>query len=682
MASREATLRLNLNSSAFESRMRGLASGVAAAGTRLGSAMSAPLSAGLNAAKSSLSGMANQIKNTAKNMIMFGGAISLGGLVKNAVEMQSLYRRIAFDVSKIKGETYDWQEVQQLIASHMRNTGQSSSNMAKAFHLIFQATGDLEYSADALQAIGIAATASGQDVDVMANAAQLMLRKFDIAAKDMPDALAALLQLTGVGGKGLDELGPRFGILAGEAKTAGMKGAEGMKELLGMFKLLDNEIGEKAEPGVMSLFRQLRAGSGDVKAFSKVGVKFAIDATPLQRFRKILNDTAGRKLAISAFGGGSKEVYDVLVRPFDEAFKRAKSEHKTDLEATNLGITAFDEALTASTKTSWDFDTLQKKAKSRIAEDPSIQMNLAIGKMKSAFNKPEVVAAMNKVATVLPKLATALADFLAWIVKNPWKGVAAFAGGKALLAGGGAAIGVAAPAIGVALVNSVRGMLTGAGAAGVGAAAGTAGATTAGAAATAAAASTGTVFPTVAGGAASAASGAAGIGAGALVAGTAIAAAGGAAVGYSIYKGAVEPALAARLEGLRGIDELLMTAEETSGGKATRSGNLKAVLEKVRAAQEEGAPTGFSSFMSSIAKTAGADIDSAEKQHADRLLRLGEAEQRLLERLIALEKGAGGAAEKLRDVGKAGPVTAPGTHRGVKASAHNAPGAAPVPQGQ
>ena len=122
--------------------------------------------------------MFNSFRGGIKNLLTFGGALGGGALVKNALEMQGIYRNIAFTLSKLPGVTMSWEQVQDMVTQRADETGQKSEDIARAFHSVVMATGNLSYSADALDSIGLAATASGENIDSLATATELMQRKF------------------------------------------------------------------------------------------------------------------------------------------------------------------------------------------------------------------------------------------------------------------------------------------------------------------------------------------------------------------------------------------------------------------------------------------------------------------------------------------------------------------------
>lgn len=429
--SREASIKVSIRRSSFNSDLRGMESQAGATGRKIGNAFRAPMSAGLTSIKQSIAGIGSQIKNTIKRAAQLGGALATGALIKDALEMQGVYRNISFSLSKIPGQIKDWQDVQSMVDTAVENTKQSADKLAESFHEVFKATGDAEFSATAMERVGYAATATGEKVESLAQASQLLKRKFGVTEDSLTDALTRFIQLTGSGGKSLDELTGRFAVMAGEARQAGMQGADGVSELLGMLLLLDERIGEKADPGLKMLFQTLKSGTSQLKRIQKEGrIKIEPEAGALEKLKQILSSTKARAAAEMTITADARTVFDELAKPFDLAMKEAKEKGLKKAEALDAALKAFDDNIAKASKTTMTWDDIMKKHSERVQSDPTVQLNDAINKVKKAFTQPKMIDAIGKLAEKLPDLAEALADLVDWAVDNPWKAVAAGAGLK------------------------------------------------------------------------------------------------------------------------------------------------------------------------------------------------------------------------------------------------------------
>jgi hypothetical protein len=307
--------------------MRQMAADMNAQGWAMGRALSGPMKAGLANVGKSMKNTLNDLKRGFKQVMTLGGAFAGGALIKSGVELQSLYRDIEFSLSKIPGHAMSLLEIQKMTEVAADKSGQKTEKLAQAFHGIFEATGDAQFGADAIEAIGVAATASGEEVDSLASAAQLMQRKFGISSNEIEAGLASFIQLTGSGGKSLDELTGRFAVMAGEAASAGMTGVSGLQQLLGLLVNLDSTIGEKADPGLKMIFQTMKSGSAQMKRLSKESkMKFDADMSGLDKIRKLLTTKKGRAAAEVVFTADARQVFDTLAKPFDAAMEEAKDE--------------------------------------------------------------------------------------------------------------------------------------------------------------------------------------------------------------------------------------------------------------------------------------------------------------------------------------------------------------------
>jgi hypothetical protein len=397
----------------------------------MGKGLSKGLSKGVSSMTKSLGNTVRGITGQLKGALTFGGVLGGGALVKEALEAQSLYRDIAFSLEKIPGNLVTWQDIQKKIDADVDATHQKANMLSEAFHEIFRATGDFKYSSAAISDVGLAATASGEEVSSLATAAQLMSRKFGIGVGDIKEGLVSFLQLTGAGGKSIDELTGRFAVMAGEAAAAGMQGTEGLRQLLGLLINLDSTIGEKADPGLKALFQTMKSGSVQLKRVQDLSkMKFNPDVSGLEKIKQMLTTKKGRAAAEMVFTADARQVFDVLAKPFDDAFKKAQDRGESRAEAIKEGLSAFDKALEKSSTVTWNWSDVQKKASDRMKGDPALKLQDSINKVIQAFSKPKMIKAIDRVADKLPILAEKLAELISWIVDNPWKAVGAGIGLK------------------------------------------------------------------------------------------------------------------------------------------------------------------------------------------------------------------------------------------------------------
>lgn len=510
MANEDATLKISLQPAAFQQGLRSVVDATRNAGQAMGRALKEPINAGLKSAKNEIGSMFSDVKDGLKTIGTLGGALAIGSFVKDAIQLQQAYGNMAAQVNKVAGNAETWQSMQQMIQAEVERTGQKAEVLGEAFMEVFRETASIEDSRKAIAAIGAAATATGQDVHQLAAATQIAMTKFGI--KTPEEALARVIEGTGVGGKQLDQLSGSFEMLGEAAAAAGHTGGGTMTMLLNMI----TTMGDKAEPGLNAMFQTMKQGSGRVLALQKeMGntVKFTADMTAMDRVRATFMSDKGRKAAEKIFKADARVVYDKLAEPFDQAYKEAKEKGLSNAESVKAGLAAFDEYIQRASTSTQQFATIQETAAKRMKEDPAKKLDMAVEKIRLAFTNPRALAALDKLADKLPVFAETVVKVIDYVVSNPWESLATVVSGKLALAFGGSLIQEAVASGMSALLARAAAIQVASTAASVA----TQGATTLG------------VSGAIGAGAAGAGGTAAVIGTGALVAGAALAAG---AVGY------------------------------------------------------------------------------------------------------------------------------------------------------
>lgn len=435
MATNEAKIVVNIERGAFKSSLKGMESDVAASGKRMKTALSSSLSAGLGNVKNSMKGMLSGIGGHMKTLATFGGAIGAGMLVKDALHLQTLYRNIAYNINKIPGQAMKWQDVQAAVDRSVEKTGAKAEDMARTFDFLFKEIGDVDVAKNSLEAIGTIATATGGSVDDLAEVVRLAVEKFNIGTDRLPDALANFESLTGIGGKGIDELGRRFGMMAGAAADAGFTGEEGMRGVLGLLMQVDNAIGERAEPAIKRMFEVLRHGGTDIESIEKkMGRKFNVGEDARERMKAILaKGGPARAELMKKLTGDAYLAFKQIAPAFDTALEKALASGKSQTEATTMALEAFDRSILGSKEQLRSFEDNAKEAARRLKDDPALQLQKAMNKLQKVMTSPQALASIKKLMDVLPPLAENMAKLLGFILDHPL-----IAGGAAVVGKGGA----------------------------------------------------------------------------------------------------------------------------------------------------------------------------------------------------------------------------------------------------
>jgi hypothetical protein len=429
MAEREARVRLSMVTGSY---LGGLQQVSAATKSMLAStaamAKTAGL-AGLSSMKTTALSMASSLKSALSSAVTFGGIAGLTMGIKKGLDLQATYKNLAFNIERATGQAVRWQDVQSTIENAAGATSRTNGEMADSFAKVFRATGDAKFAADSLKTIGTVATATGAEVDELANVTQLLQRKFGVTSNELPDALTRVIEKADAGGVGLGELGNRFALLAGEAAAAGLTGKEGISQLLGTLTALDSRVGEKSVPGMKRLLETFKAGSADLKALEKTGgVKFEADSTAFDKVRQMLSGK-GRTAIEAKLTGEARTVFDELAKPFDDALKNATKAGASQKEATEAGLAAFDAAMNKAGGSALTFERVQKEAATR-GQDAQAKMREATNKIVTALSDEKVLNGMKELAVHAPKVAEAFAKVIGWVSKNPLLGGAALVGGR------------------------------------------------------------------------------------------------------------------------------------------------------------------------------------------------------------------------------------------------------------
>jgi len=410
-----------------------------------------PLNAGLSRMTKDFSALGSRMGGMLKSALTFGGAFAFGASIKGAVDLNSQIQQFTQRVELSTGKTMDWREVQMQLRDATDDTKKSQEELLQTAERVFESTGNAEYSLGIIKAIGKQSQVTGSDMLALGDAGQLAFRKFGVTAEEFNnEVLPGITEKLAGGGLKVEDLQGKFALLATEAEALGFKGGKGFVQLLGLAKELDNELGESLVPGMKRLGEVLKSGTSQVRAIQgllkKSRLKIDVDKQGLDLFRDIL--AKGPKgieaLQQSIRSPEARRTIDNLVKPFEEAFAKAREAGETPAEAARKGLDAFDARMFAFGKTLEDAETLQKRFNDRLRDDPGLKLRDSLNKLELSFQKPQMISALNKLSDNLPALAEAAASALDFIVDHPVLSGAVAVGGRA---GTSFALGAAGEAI-------------------------------------------------------------------------------------------------------------------------------------------------------------------------------------------------------------------------------------------
>ncbi|MBE7480233.1 MAG: phage tail tape measure protein [Polyangiaceae bacterium] len=460
MAEREARVRLSLVAGGYLGGLQQVTAATKAQMASLSTAMGAVGTAGLRGMRGSLAAVGSELKGTLTMAAKFGGIFGAGAALTKAGSLQSTYRDLAFSIERATGEATKWQNVQQQIEPVAMRTGRSSQELADAFKDVLAETGDAKLAAASIGAIGVLATASGRSVGELSSVAGALNDKLGVTAKEMPDALAAAVDLSNKGGIGFEDLTKAIHMTGASARAAGLTGAEAFGSLIALMNKGGDALGstKKGLSAITQLMDQMADPSRQKEIKQSFGVSVVNDKTgEIQRTETILAamliKTGGQREKLAkVFKGEQLKLVTELAAPFREAFEKTKGDVTTKTEA---GLRAFNDALKRAGTSSFKFADAQSKAVDRM-EDPQRKLALAMETFAQEFTKPAALEAMNELTKHLPKVATGFAKIVSFAVNNPLAAGGAYVGARMALGFASGALAQAGTAIGTYAAAQIR----------------------------------------------------------------------------------------------------------------------------------------------------------------------------------------------------------------------------------
>lgn len=444
-------------------------------------------------AKQSIMSLGGAVKNTLALAGSLGGAFSVGAAIKGAITLQRSYRQIAFGVRDANGRMLEAADVQRIVERSAATTGQANTDMADTFRDVVDATGDLDFARDSLDAIGHASMATGVELGTLASLADQLHTKFGVSAEGMQQAFAQVFENSKKGGPKLQEFAEVMGGVGAELLAAGLDGQRGLDFMLGALVQTDDRL--KSLPKQVAGLKAVLRGLGDAGELKKLGEKIGLDPTKLinekdaiARLRKILGTgEKGMKALLGGMNEGEeKETMKILfTEPFQKAIADANKSGLKGKAAIDRALAMFDQQIGQFGKANMSAADMLKQAE-RERQSPEAQLTAALNRLQTAFSQPQIINAINDLAKHLPKLAELIAGIAGFAANNPVAATILGIGGKvALEAATGAASAAAAAWLKGLVVGGAATVAGGAGAAATGAAGAAAAAGGAGAAAAA-----------------------------------------------------------------------------------------------------------------------------------------------------------------------------------------------------
>lgn len=430
--------------------MRSLGSSVAKTGTRMGKALKGPLTDGFKSAKDAASGMLSTLKGAVSTVVTLGGALSAAGLVKSAVEAETAYIQLAGQLSESTGAAIDQADAQALVERVVKKT-KGSLDEARASLRQLAGVGDLDKIEDSMERTAFQAKRLGVETDLVGRATSRVLAKG--IAKSAEEAELLLERMSAFGrtvlGVDPDEaIDPNdiaeFSSFVNRTNSGVEdmifllgKSANQVKDMGSAFVLIE-ELGEllNTKEGLKTLRKESRGATKDLSlANGAVENLFQIletgDVRAIEALRKgfsamgkaSLSDLLGGQLEMKI---GSGEVTEQEIKDFAKNLREEMGKAGENLAIQNR----------------------IQKTNAELLGTSGANFQDALNKVEIAFSKPQMLAAIDRLADKLPALAEEIANIVDFIAEKPLQAALIALGARIALAaaggfGGAAAKGVA-----------------------------------------------------------------------------------------------------------------------------------------------------------------------------------------------------------------------------------------------
>lgn len=334
----------------------------------------------------------------------------VGGAAREGVRLNDITNRLSISARGAGEQAADPSQLRrEFQAAALGAPGIKAADIAEGVQGFVAKTGDLATGRKFASTFATAASATGSDVQDIANAAADISQKFDITGiEEMKDALASLTFQGKAGAFELKDAASQFARLSSAASRFGLdKGAKGLATLGGLSQIARSATGspEQAATAVEAMFRQLTAGhSGKLLKAAGVDVFQKGSTSKTRDIRDIIVDS------ISKTGGSQTKLQGIFgdegiraISPLISTFNQSRDATKgSDAEKTAAGIAALRDALAKAIDAPGDWSEVVKDA-AQAQQSAGAQLDGAWESLKAKV-ADEVVPALVKLAPKVSKL--------------------------------------------------------------------------------------------------------------------------------------------------------------------------------------------------------------------------------------------------------------------------------------
>ncbi len=434
---REAAIRVSLRRNALDSDVRSMESRFKAAGRRMGAALREPISAGLSSARQSISNIGSEIKNTFKVAATLGGAITIGGAARSAMEAQTAYLQLGDALSTFSKQNWEAADAQAMVERVADRTKIPIDSLRTTLLQLSSASGKVDIE-KLLERASSQARRLAREGEFIGRVYTRMVAKGVVKSAEEAENLTEQFNtlFRTMLGIDLDESIDPMDVaeLAGFINTTGNSAEQMLKVVSLGGKEISKDVGKAGEivqelgialhqtKGIDELNKKLRLPKGAINA-SKTALENMLTLADLgpKKFKKMA-DSLGGEVA----GPGLKKIIGV------EFFEGKVSRKKWDLRIEEIKKKLADLSDIAVDRTKLEAADLRHK------KTIQSQVNDAMNQLQKAFADKKTQKAISDLSKHLPAMAKGLADLMSWVTDNPWEALATAGGlriGGSLLGG-------------------------------------------------------------------------------------------------------------------------------------------------------------------------------------------------------------------------------------------------------
>lgn len=463
MADKTANVRLDLKAAGFRRGLKQTERDATQTGSRMGQAMSSGMNRGAKAGLDAARSMFSTIKTAAMGLGAIVGSVGLAGMVREAIDADKQFRKLAFTMGAGAGKFRDYTAIQGQAQEAAKRWAMDSTKLGAALDTVFNTVGDADFAMNTLDAIAMTARATGEEVSTLAPIVAEMNRQFGLTSEQIDDVLPMVISLGSRGGLSVADLGVTLGKLGRTAKVSGLEGEQGLGTLLAMVNQISAASGtaEGSVEKLQIIFTKLASGQGAA-------------------FLQTLKDSKGQ-----AIFGTEVEGLDTLERlslVLDKAranpriLQQVFGEQGLFIEQAFGGLGDVGKAMREASKSGLKAADMQDAAEANL-RSASAGIDAALEELRQAFADPAMMSAIESLAENLPALAEGMAKIVDFVVQNPALAIGGAGAASALkggivtaitgaMASGGAtaggAIGTSMTAAGQTAGASIAGQMVGA----------------------------------------------------------------------------------------------------------------------------------------------------------------------------------------------------------------------------